>query len=316
MKKLIIKIFRATSFSGLLVSLILTCEARQPVDVRESFGDHSYRFVPYPRPWHLAKQDAEKQGGYLVVINQPAEQEFVSQLIRKGANGNIPPTWIGLNDQDEEGHWKWVNGEKVEFFSWFDGEPNNHNGAENAVFIAVSEQGRIGWNDCYSDARLHYLIEFDQTQPASASKNSGASSPRFGGSRYELVSQPKTWREAQKHARNQGGRLVVIDSAEEQAFLEALIKNQEGKQIPVWIGLSDEDDEGQWEWVDGSEPRYTNWGPGNPDNGYGLQDYAWIGWYGDGRWDDLQPDAQLAFVIEYPEAKGKNTATGSLRRTR
>ena len=40
-----------------------------------------------------------------------------------------------------------------------------------------------------------------------------------------------------------------------------------------------------------------------------------LGNYGDGRWDDLQADARLGFVIEYPPAKGKNTASGSLKKT-
>lgn len=297
--------------------MTLPCVARQPVEVVENYEGHTYKFVPYTKPWHLAKKDAEKQGGYLVVIDQPAEQDFLVQLIRKGANGNVPPTWIGLNDQDEEGHWKWVNGEKADFFSWFDGEPNNHHGSENAVLLGVLDQGRIGWNDCSSDCRFHYLIEFDR--PPSKSERQArttASSPSFGGSRYELVSQPKTWKEAQQQARDQGGYLVVIESAEEQAFVESITKDKDGRQTAVWIGLSDEVEEGEWEWVDGSETKYTNWGPGNPDNGYGLQDYVWMGWYGDGRWDDLQPDAKLAFVIEYPAAKGKNTATGSLKKTR
>ena len=285
------------------------------MEVVDSYGGHSYKFVPYVKPWYLAKKDAEKQGGYLVVIRDAAEQEFVAQLIRKGANGNLGATWIGLTDQDEEGHWKWVNGEKVGFVSWFDGEPNNHHGAENAVFIAASEQGRVGWNDCFSDCRFHYVIEFDQPQaPLERQATANHAWPRFGESRYELVSQPKTWKEARQYARDRGGYLVVIESAAEQAFVESITKNHEGKQTAIWIGLSDDEDEGEWEWVDGSELNYTNWGPGNPDNGYGLQDYAWMGWYGDGRWDDLQADARLGFVIEYPPAKGKNTASGSLKK--
>lgn len=298
----------------LISELIEPCMARQPVEVIETYRGHAYKFMPYSRPWHLAKKDAERQGGYLAVINDASEQDFIAQLIRKGANGNIPATWIGLTDENEEGNWKWVNGDKVEFYSWFDGEPNNHHGAENAVFIGVTEQGRVGWNDCFSDCRFHYLIEFDQEQ--SMTERQAGSMPSSRGKRYELVSDPKTWKEAKQHARTKGGNLVVIESAEEQALVESITKNSEGKQMAIWIGLSDEDDEGQWEWVSGEDIGYTNWGPGNPDDGFGLQDYAWIGWYGDGRWDDLQGDAKLAFLIEYASPNSKNTRSGFLKRSK
>lgn len=301
-------------FFGLLViaSASQGLLAGQPVQATDSFEGHGYKFVPYPRPWHLAKKDAENQGGYLVAIGSQAEQDFVINLVRKGTGGPMPAIWIGLTDEEEEGNWKWVNGEKPSFYCWTNGEPNNHSNAENAVLLFLNDQGAGAWNDCHSDARSHYVIEFDR---ADRMPRPRIDPPQANSTnRYEFVGQAKTWREAQEHAKAKGGHLVVINSAEEQAAVERISQNPDGKQSAIWIGFSDEEKEGDWEWVNGEEITYTNWGPGNPDNGYGLQDYAWIGWYGDGRWDDLQPDAKLAFVIEYPAKQG--SATRSLRKTR
>lgn len=73
------------------------------------------------------------------------------------------------------------------------------------------------------------------------------------------------------------GRLTTIDSAEEQAFLQATFGEQLGGQ-PAWFGLTDAALAGQWEWLDDSrgpwqDPRffpeptqtsYVNWSVDEP----------------------------------------------------
>ncbi|MBF2085060.1 DUF4347 domain-containing protein [Thermoleptolyngbya sp. C42_A2020_037] len=118
----------------------------------------------------------------------------------------------------------------------------------------------------------------------------------YNGNQYFLTNGAKTWEEAQAEARSRGGNLVTINDAAEQAWLVQTFGGGEG----FWIGLTDKDVEGQFRWVSGEPLTYTNWQPGEPNNGGpgGNQDYAWMNYGGPGRWDDNSAFARLRGIIE------------------
>ncbi len=63
---------------------------------------------------------------------------------------------------------------------------------------------------------------------------------------------------------NGGWDLVSINSLREQTVVEGLTSS-----VPVWIGLTDKNEEGVYIWTDGSSylPQpFVRWGPGEPDN--------------------------------------------------
>ena len=62
----------------------------------------------------------------------------------------------------------------------------------------------------------------------------------------------------------------------------------------TFIGGTDENSEGEWEWVTGEEFTYTNWNDGGPDNSGGNQHYLDLGWGNrpDGKWDDTNATDQ------------------------
>ncbi|XP_033040723.1 C-type lectin domain family 10 member A isoform X3 [Trachypithecus francoisi] len=92
------------------------------------------------------------------------------------------------------------------------------------------------------------------------------------------------WAEAEKHCQLEDAHLVVINSREEQNFVQEHLSF-----AYTWMGLSDL--EGAWKWVDGTdyETGFQNWKPGQPDDwqGHGLgggEDCAHF--HPDGRWND------------------------------
>ena len=107
---------------------------------------------------------------------------------------------------------------------------------------------------------------------------------------------------------------MTITSKDESDYVVELIKDEEcDSWHDAWIGLHDAKsegaaEEGDYNWVDNEPFRFTNWCPGQPDNG-GNEDYGeiWIDGDYDGCWNDNQKDTNGPnngadndkFVVEY-----------------
>ena len=152
----------------------------------------------------------------------------------------------------------------------------------------------------------------------------------FNGHAYQIITTPKSWSEAEEYATSIGGKLLIINSFQENVFIERLMSKygqiapDGGKAEYHWLGASDSLNESEWVWVDGSALETTKiagrafWGNGaghgiggsEPDN-FNNQDClsmavtAWPaanpGFYGAaGQWNDIDCDNNLNFIVEYP----------------
>ncbi|GEM_PF-285563 len=105
------------------------------------------------------------------------------------------------------------------------------------------------------------------------------------------------WQEANAAANQAGGHLLVINSQAKNDFAQ----NAVGTSY-AWIGYTDQNVEGSWEWVDGSPTTYTNWAPGEPNNyspGGGQADYAVLR-KSNGLWYDRKNGEKHEFIMEVP----------------
>lgn len=67
-------------------------------------------------------------------------------------------------------------------------------------------------------------------------------------------------------------------------------------QVQLWLGLTKENTRSAFQWVDGRtllSGSYTNWSPGEPNNGHGRElctEMLVSGMYGTHKWNDIRCD--------------------------
>ena len=117
--------------------------------------------------------------------------------------------------------------------------------------------------------------------------------------RFEIVDGAFTWHAAKADAETRGGRLAVLDTQKEIDDAEELLSNR-GTWQNLWIGLTDEVEEGTWKWIDGSSPAVSKWANGEPDsNGGRNEDGAAIFTSDHGAWPGYWADAEQGQQFSY-----------------
>lgn len=153
------KISLITGLSALMIVFIASCNKsneNEPVTNYQSYGGHRYAITSNKLNWDEAKQFALEQGGYLVVINSQAENDFIRDTYRIPLKGTDDILWIGLSDAEEEGIFRWVNGEIPTFTNWALYEPNNDYGTQDYGHMYLDGTwDDVEVKDCYA------IIEFD-----------------------------------------------------------------------------------------------------------------------------------------------------------
>ncbi|XP_067396465.1 C-type lectin domain family 4 member G-like [Emydura macquarii macquarii] len=86
-----------------------------------------YYFSTVHQYWSYAKQACKDQGAQLIIIENQQEQDFLTK------NSNGKNYWIGLNDINKEGTFKWIDDSSVSYSNWNQGEPNDAGSGEDCV---------------------------------------------------------------------------------------------------------------------------------------------------------------------------------------
>ena len=77
---------------------------------------------------------------------------------------------------------------------------------------------------------------------------------------YYLSNNRENWDNAKNICESNNGHLVSISDEIENDFLGSIVN-----QNLVWIGLNDIDEEGSWQWVDGTNVEFFNWRSDQPN---------------------------------------------------
>ena len=234
---------------------------------------HAYKRI-YCEDITDAITQAAVENAYVIALNDKAEEEWVKNAFRREL------FWIGLSDAAEEGKWSWHSGEPVEYTNWeekyhaAEGDNTEMNNyvivgftgrwesvevdSDGETYTAFLERGDLPVKTLSSTGRkmniqaMHpwQVLYADETHPWSVV----VVNPENGHA-YKRI-RAKSLTDARAKADADDAYLVTINNQAEQKWLSGVFGNG-----LYWIGLSDAEKEGQWQWDNGEPFTYTNWGP-------------------------------------------------------
>ena len=89
---------------------------------------------------------------------------------------------------------------------------------------------------------------------------------------YQRIDVPMSWHAAKEYCEKLGGHLATATTESENKF----IYDQFGRDHVVWLGATDEEEEGTWKWITGEPWEFQNWFRDEPNN-KGGEHYLAIG---------------------------------------
>ena len=127
------------------------------------------------------------------------------------------------------------------------------------------------------------LCACGETRPATATSAHPSDAVAFMGHWYKVFDDKVSWHEAKTRCEQAGGRLVCIETEAEQRFIAKLA---EGRYL--YLGATDETEEGTYVWLNGAPFTYCCWMEGQPNNYGGDENY--LATYDGGDWVDVAND--------------------------
>ena len=114
------------------------------------------------------------------------------------------------------------------------------------------------------------VVEVDQDP--SLEKGVPDDAMRLGNRAFKIFREDVSWHEAKRRCEAMGGRLAVVNDHE---ALEVI--NERKRGLRLWLGATDEHEEGDWRWVDGTQVDIDAWSENQPFNLMGKEHYMELG---------------------------------------
>ncbi len=278
------------------------------------FAGRWYAMIDLPVTFDEAQHHAQLMGGQLAHPMSEEANTFLTTL----SGGR--PAWIALASDDQR-HWRWTHDAPLEFSRlvrpiWETGSMAALFRGSEGLWIPADRSQRQAflcqWDtpptqedwDAYLTHRFIASTQADsptESTPVEPVPQTPAIDPiEFEGHWYQCFGEPVTWPQAQAACQEMGGHLIIINSEEENTFASFFVTGTRA----LWIGLTDEAQEGTWRWVDGTPAEFTAWAPGEPNDWQGREDHAEIALYEDdgviyARWNDSDIAHVDGFICEW-----------------
>ncbi|XP_026210251.1 C-type mannose receptor 2, partial [Anabas testudineus] len=253
------------------------------------------------KSWTAARHDCVQDGGDLVSITTAEEEQYVIAA----QDASTLDLWIGLSTlkcnkiscEVEVGNsqFTWADALQVGYTNWATGQPTVDTQTGSCAALIRDETEEFGkWRSHPCRYERSYMCKRRLNTICPLGWLS------FSGSCYWMVSNKyllTTWHEAHMRCSDHGAHLVIINSQEEQFFINGNLPDFHHVDIPdIWIGLSDKDKDGVFKWVDKTPVTFSNYGSGWPKNTIDVWDCGQIftGNY-EGKWETTNCFKSLGF---------------------
>uniref|UniRef100_A0A8C8GQH5 C-type lectin domain-containing protein n=1 Tax=Oncorhynchus tshawytscha TaxID=74940 RepID=A0A8C8GQH5_ONCTS len=199
---------------------------------------HQFHFVNINKTWTEAQSYCRQNHTDLASIDDMADMNRLNNTVQ--AELLTEPAWIGLSKTS----WRWSAGdtelEPVVF--WEQGQPDNRNNNESCVWMLNGL-----WHDA-NCGEQHNFVCYDTNLT----------------SQYIVVTENKTWSEAQRYCQKNHKDLASVWGEAEKDAIQNAIQNAKKAKV-VWIGLCRESGDREWRWSDQSGSTFRNWMAGEPN---------------------------------------------------
>ncbi|XP_039672406.1 macrophage mannose receptor 1-like [Perca fluviatilis] len=243
--------------------------------------------------WPQAEASCKQQGASLLSITDPNGRTYLTALLRTAGRGQGDKLWSGLIRNPEHG-WQWSNGRPYRYLNWDSGHPLPNPGHDCTI---VDGAVQYAWQSSSCTKKLGYICysEGPVAPPTEAVETGFCSSPwiPYNGHCFHLQRTQKTWSDAKKACRKEGGDLVSIRNVEDQSFVISQLGYASTDEL--WIGLNDKKTEGLFDWSDHSTVSFTRWEFGKPAVFTDQEDCVLIRGE-NGNWADRTCDEKHGFI--------------------
>ena len=116
---------------------------------------------------------------------------------------------------------------------------------------------------------------------------------------YQRFDTVKTWTDAKIACESQGSHLATITSqAENDWIVQKGLNHNNSSEHGAWLGATDSEAEGVWQWITDEVWNYSNWDIGQPDNAGGVEHYLhYI--YHSPTWNDIPVTFAFPYLCEW-----------------
>ncbi|KAM4727964.1 macrophage mannose receptor 1-like isoform 2-T2 [Anableps anableps] len=261
-----------------------------PIDpiIYERLRNDSIKVITKNLTWAEAKKCCESDRANLASLRTEWTNAYVELLafILK------TPLWIGLNKEETQGYFKFVDGWHLSSSNWAENEPSRD---KPCVYIDVDGK----WRTALCNQTMNSVCMQSTDVPPTESTIFPGRCPEdtnvayqdsytwlpYNSNCYLFVTDEIEWADAASSCVRHGGVLTSIEDPKEQNFLRSNIEMFKDSHNSFWIGLF-KTHKGSWAWLDKTVLDYTNWALDEPDSDYGAITTEDGTWSSGRRWHD------------------------------